>query len=444
MALKNIYARLRNAHPDHHAIAKGMAWVSMFVLLASLTRAGREMAIAYRYGVSAEVDAYLFVLNLVNWPIGVWFSVLTVVLVPLAARIKKDTSTDIHGFRAELFGFALLLGVVLAVAVWQGLPLLLHAKFAGLPTGTLAIATKMVPPMALLALLGAVISLFSVLILAAGKHTNTLLESIPPLVLLLVVLIFPDGGAQSLVWGTIAGFALHLVCLAVLLAWRGEIEPPRFTRHSENWRAFWQGFGIMLAGQVLMSFVGIIDQFFAAHLGTGAISILSYANRILTMILAVVATAVSRATLPVFSQRYTHEEGELHSVASHWVRFLFVLGMIATIIGWWLSPWVVKLFFERGAFTASNTLIVTKILRYGLTQLPFYFAGLVLVSYLTSRGLYTWLFWSGVIGLSCKILGNAILIPFFGIGGVAFSTAFMYAANFVFFRWVFKKSMAAV
>lgn len=63
--------RLRDAHPDHHAIARGMAWVALFVLLGSVARAAKEVAIAYRYGVSAEVDAYLFVFNLVSWPVGV-------------------------------------------------------------------------------------------------------------------------------------------------------------------------------------------------------------------------------------------------------------------------------------------------------------------------------------------------------------------------------------
>lgn len=48
-----------------------MAWVALFVLLGSFARAAKEMAIAYRYGVSAEVDAYLFVFNLVSWPVGV-------------------------------------------------------------------------------------------------------------------------------------------------------------------------------------------------------------------------------------------------------------------------------------------------------------------------------------------------------------------------------------
>ena len=74
MNVFNIFReRLRNAHPDHHAIARGMVWVALFVLLGSLARAAKGMAIAYRYGVSAEVDAYLFVFNLVSWQVGVWF-----------------------------------------------------------------------------------------------------------------------------------------------------------------------------------------------------------------------------------------------------------------------------------------------------------------------------------------------------------------------------------
>lgn len=60
--------RLREAHPDHHAIARGMAWVALFVLLGSVARAAREVAIAYRYGVSAEVDGYVISCQLVSWP----------------------------------------------------------------------------------------------------------------------------------------------------------------------------------------------------------------------------------------------------------------------------------------------------------------------------------------------------------------------------------------
>jgi len=439
-----IRARFRNAHPDHHAIAKGMAWVTLFVLLGSLAHAAKEMVIAYRYGVSAEVDAYLFVFNLLRWPVGVWFSVLTVVLVPLAARIRHGASADLPGFRAELLGLTLLLGLVLAFLAWVGLPLLLHSPWTGLPSTTVTIATHMVPTLALLAPLGVLISLFSAWMLAAGRHANTLLEGVPALVLLMTLLAIPDGGVEPLIWGTLAGFAFHLISLAAPLVKRNEIEAPCFTRQSPQWPAFWQGFGIMLAGQALMSFTVIVDQFFAAHLGTGALATLSYANRILALILGMGAMAVSRATLPVFSSVQAQGGGQLHRVAAHWARLMFVLGVVAMIIGWWLAPWGVNLLFERGAFTAQDSAVVARVLRFGLAQLPFYFSGLVLVSYLSSRGLYVWLLWSGVIGLCSKFLGNALFISAYGIGGIAFATAFMYATNFVFFWWVFQKTIRTV
>jgi peptidoglycan biosynthesis protein MviN/MurJ (putative lipid II flippase) len=425
--------RLRNAHPDHQAIARGMAWVSLFVLLGKFAGAAKEMAIAYRYGVSADVDAYLFVFNLVNWPVAVWFSVLTVVLVPLAARIRQGAASEFPRFRAELLGLTLLLGVALTFLAWLGLPLLLRSSWTGLPSTTATIATNMVPFLALLAPLGVLISLFSAWMLAAGRHANTLLEGVPALVLLIALMAFHGGGAQPLVWGTLTGFALHLASLAASLIRRGEIEAPRFTRQSPQWPAFWQSFGIMLAGQALMSFIGIIDQFFAASLGTGAIATLSYANRILALMLGLGATAVARATLPVFSQVQAQGGRQLHRVATHWVRLLFMLGAVAMVVGWWLTPWAVKVLFERGAFTTRNTEAVAEILRYGLVQVPFYFAALVLVSYASSQCRYLLLFWSGVIGIVFKTIANAVLVSLFGIRGIALAWVIVYVLNALFF-----------
>lgn len=432
--------RLRNAHPDHHAIALGMAWVALFVFFGKLAGAAKEMAVAWRYGVSEEVDAYLFVFNLVSWPVGVWFSVLTVVLVPLAVRIRQGVSAELPRFRAELLGLTLILGVVLAFLAWLGLPLLLRSSWTGLPASSVTIATNMVPTLALLAPLGMLISLFSAWMLAAGRHANTLLESVPALAILVALLAIPGGGVEPLVWGTLAGFAFHLASLAVPLAQRSEIEAPHFTRLSPQWPAFWQGFGIMLVGQALMSFISIIDQFFAASLGTGAIATLSYANRILALILGLGAMAVARATLPVFSQAQAQGGGQLHRVATHWVRLLFVLGVVAMIVGWWLAPWAVELLFEHGAFTARDTEVVTEVFRYGLAQVPFYFAALVLVSYASSQCRYLLLFWSGVIAIISKMIANAVLVSLFGIKGIALAWVVVYALNAQFFWLTMSRS----
>lgn len=430
LALARVWIdRLRNAQAHHHAIAQGMVWVALFVLLTSLARAAREMAIAYRYGLGAEVDAYLFVFNLISWPASVWFSILTVVLVPLAARVQQGSPVELPLFRGELLGLTVLLGLALTFLGWLGLPFLLRSSLTGLSSATGTLATNMVPALILLVPLGLVIGLFSAWMLAAGRHTNTLLESVPALVLLIVLLAFPGGGAEPLVWGTLGGFALHMVTLGVYLERRGEIEKPCFTRRSPQWATFWQAFGITLLGQALMSFTTIIDQFFAAYLGTGAIATLSYANRILLLILGLGATAVSRATLPVFSRAQVQGGQQLPHIAAHWIRLLFMLGVVAVVVSWWLAPWAVKLLFERGAFTAQNSEMVTEVFRYGLAQVPFYFSSIVLVSLLASQARYRAITTVSAIILVMKIVANVSIVPWLGLKGIVLGTAWMYAGS---------------
>jgi putative peptidoglycan lipid II flippase len=427
--------RLSDLDASHHAIARGMAWVALFVFVGKIAGAAKEMAVAYRYGVSAQVDAYLFVLNLVSWPIGVWFSVLSVVLIPLAARIRHGATAELPRFRAELFGLALLIGPVLATVAWLILPALLRAPWTGLPPTTVALALEGVPALILLVPLGVVISLFSAWMLAAGRHANTLLEGVPALVIALAVLVFPGGGIEPLVWGTLAGFAFHLASLAIPLAGRGEIEGPRFTQHSPHWSPFWQGFGVMLAGQAAMSFVGIVDQFFAAPLGTGAIATLSYAGRILALILGLGATAVGRATLPVFSNTEARGGAKGQRVAKHWARLMFLLGVAGLILGWWLAPWAVRLLFERGAFTAEDSSSVSAVLRVGVLQLPFYFAGLVFVSVLASQRRYKLIAAGACANLVVKFGANWVLVPLMGVSGIVAATALMYMISLALLWW---------
>lgn len=430
-------ARLQRVHADHHAIARSMLWIVFFAFLGRIAGAAKEMVVAYRYGISEVVDSYILIFNLINVPIGIWFGVLTVVLVPLAARIRNDQSLELPRFRAELLGLGLILAVSFLGMAWLSLSYLMSSSWLGLPQATTRVAEKMVPGLVALAPLGVVVSLFSAWIMSSGRHTNTLLESIPALVLMAVVIVFPSGGPEALVWGIVAGATLHLISLTVPLAWLREIETPRFTRQSPYWIPFWQGFGIMLAGQALMSIVSIVDQFFAARLGAGAIATLGYASRILALLLALGAMAVSRATLPVFSKAQALGAGQSHMarVATHWARLLFGLGLAAAVIGWWLAPWIVRLLFERGAFTSKDTEAVMEVLRFGLPQIPFYFSALVFVSLATSQRKYKLIFWSGVIGIVCKLTSNAILIPILGIGGIALAWAVVYAINALFF-WV--------
>ncbi len=414
---------------EHRSIFRGIVAVSSFVLLAKVVGAAKEMAVAWRYGVSAEVDAYLFVLNLVTLPVSAWFSVLAVVLIPLAARIRQDVPRDLARFRAELLGLTLIVGLALGATAWFALPGLLSSHWLSLPARTASLAIRMVPVLVWLAPLGLLIALYSTWTMSAGRYVNTLLEGFPALGVLCAVLIV--GGIEPLIWGVLAGSLVQLAVLAIPLSERDARVLPAFSVSSPQWAPFWQGFGTMMLGQVLMSVTGLIDQFFAARLGEGAISSLGYAGRILALIMSLGATAVTRVTLPTFSRSHATSTVEVRHLAWQWGKLLAVAGVVAMGIAWILAVWAVRLLFQRGTFSAGDTETVARLLRFGLLQLPFYFSSLVFVSLHASQGRYRLLLLSGVVGLAVKVIANYVLLPTFSVGGLMLSNAVVYAANTV-------------
>lgn len=408
---------------------KGMVAVSSFVLLAKLAGAAKEMAVAWRYGVGAEVDAYLLVFNLVNLPVSIWFSVLAVVLIPLAARVRGEVPHELPRFGAELLGWTLLGGLALAAVGFVALPPLLGSNWLGLSTRTSNLAIQMVPVLVWLVPLGLIVALYSTWTMTVGRYINTLLEGLPAVGILVAVLV--TGGIEPLIWGTVAGTLAQTGALVASSGDRVFRVTPSFKMSSPQWTPFWQGFGIVILGQAILSLTTVIDQFFAARLGVGAISSLGYAGRILALGLGLVATAVTRSTLPVFSQARATGAVDVRGIARRWTGALALVGALMVGIGWILAPWAVRILFERGTFTTGDTQIVARLLRLGLLQLPFYFASLVFVSLHASFARYRLLLGSGVLGLCAKVIANVVLIPRFHVGALMLSNMAVYAANLV-------------
>jgi peptidoglycan biosynthesis protein MviN/MurJ (putative lipid II flippase) len=425
-----------NADSHHRRIAIGCIWVSLFVLVGKLAGAAKEMAIAWRYGVSGKVDAYVFIFNLVNWPVAVWFSVLTVVLVPLVARLKREQPAALPRFAGELLGLSLAVGCALAIlsslsVYWMGM----HGS--GLEGPAAAEAVRMVPPLSALLPLGLFISVISAWTMALGQHRNTLLEAVPSLVLLCILVLPQDVVPDALVWGSVAGCTLHATSLAWPLWRSGAIGAPVLSFSSAGWRYFWGGIGIMVLGQAFASLTAIVDQFFAATLGEGAVSVLSYANRLMTLILGLGAMAISRATLPVFSELGGDHGAAVHAMARRWASIMFGAGAAGFALAWILAPWGVKLLFERGAFGADDTTAVVSAFRYLGLQVPFYFASLVLIAYFSSVGKYKVVAVSGVANMAVKAVLLYLLAPVYGLRGVCLSTVVMYAISLGLFVFLF-------
>jgi putative peptidoglycan lipid II flippase len=431
--IDRFWRHLNDQDSHHRRIAVGFLWVAFFSLIGRLASVAKEMALAWRYGVSEKVDAYVFVFNLISLPVSIWFSVLTVVLLPLMARVRQQNPEVLPRFRGELLGLTLAAGAVMGCLAYLFMPLLLTNGWAGFSGAALEQAMAMAGPLSLLLPMGLVISLFSAWMMANHHHRNTLLEALPALAILGMLLLPQSWAFEPLIWGSVAGFALQLAGLGWPLQRSGELTSPVLGFQSPAWKGFWGSFGIMAAGQAMMSFSVIIDQFFAAHLGVGAISSLSYANRFLSLILSLGAMAISRATMPIFSDMNVQNCVDMNILALRWAQFMCALGLAVLILGYFSAYEIVRQLLERGSFNADDTNNVTLLLQYSLIQVPFYAFALTLVSLFASQRKYVLLLVSGAVGLTVKILAATLLVPVLKINGLALSNAFVYLATAIFF-----------
>lgn len=428
------------SYPLYRQIAKGSLIVGLFVLLAGGARGVLEIFIAWRYGISAAVDAYYFVLNIVTWPIGIWFSTITVVLVPLLARIRREAQEDAGRFWAELLGATFIAALIVAAALFALLEFLFWSQWSGLTSEAREVASGISAIFWMLIPLGFFASLLTAWLLAESRYIGTLLEGMPALAALLVLAVLSDASLTPLLWATVGGFAARLLLLNWLVAPPARLGAVVFSFRSPWWGEFSKSGRIMFFGQALMALTLLIDQFFAAHMGEGKVASINYANRILAIVLMLGATAIQRGTLPTFSIAYVTGDKRLQSVVRYWVRLMLVLGALAAMAGWLLAPVGISSLFERGAFTALDTITVAGLFRLGLLQVPVYFGGLVLVSVLAAKGLHQLLAVSGIIGLAAKCVANVALIPVFGLGGLMIATAAMYAVTFGYLAWCVHKS----
>ena len=432
--MKSLIRKLGAIHPDHQRIFKGAFRVAVFLLLGKAAGAVKEMAVAYRYGVSDAVDAYQFTMTMATWLPVTIVGVLSVVLIPVLVRLRRADGVEREDFIRELQGWVLAAGIALALLTWLAWPYALDWLGQGLSpqvrgmTGDLLLAFA--PVSALLLIAG----ISAARLRAHERHVNTLLDSVPAVATLAwVMLAVSAEGVGPLLWGTLVGYAIQTVWLAWLAARAdaGFWGWPRFTLRSPHWPELMGAAGVMLIGQVAMSFVGPLDQYAAANLGANANATLGYASRLLSLVLGIGAVSVGRAALPVLADVQSRGDGaRARAMALKWSLLMVLAGAGAVVLGWLLAPWGVSVLFQRGAFTAENTQAVAQVLRWGLLQLPFYFGVLILVQLLASQNRYRLMSGIAVANFALKAVLNAVLAPRMGAAGIMLATSLMYLLSF--------------
>jgi putative peptidoglycan lipid II flippase len=430
---------------DNRKIAGSMLLVAGLVGAAKIIGALKEVGLADRYGTSPVLDAYALNFNLLTWPISVYFSAVTAVLVPVLVGLGSAPAEEREEFFRETLGITLVASIAFGAVFAGAIYALLSHGILGANVAVNNISRQMCVPLALIIPLGIIASLLSTRLMSSRNYISTFFEAIPSVALLLAILISSRShGSGPLIWGTVVGYFAYVgSLLAAQPSPRSDIIPS-FSLKSKHWGDVGRSSLLMLAGQIIFTLGGAAtDQVLVSHLGPGSNSTLGYAARLLMLINTLGATAVARATLPVLSAARLRAPGDELDLTVRWVSILFWASLVACLVAAVAAPFGITLLFRHGAFTDRDAKAVTDVFRFGLLQIPFYFSGIVIVQLLSSRRKYGLFIIANSISLAVKLAAAPFFLHQYGVKGLFVASAMMQASStLILFEFLRRERLA--
>lgn len=413
----------------HRRLTRGLLLVILLGLLAKSAGALKEIIVAARYGTSGVLDGYLLVFELTFWMSGVLFAVATFVLTPLAVRLRVESPARFARLQSEYAGGAVLVGVVVACLLFVGLPWLTEARWLQLSESIRASAQYCVRWLPWLVIASLLAGVYSIWLIARERHWSTLLEGMPALGIATVVWFWASNDPKPLVWGTVIGFVLQALLLGWLEKRHGGAVHPSFRFDRDLWRASLQGLRDVALAQGILTLTNLIDTLLVVRLGESALSTYMYAARLNALLLGISATALGRASLPVFAALLSaHTPVAARGVFIRWMWIAFLGGLGILLLGVPAASVAVATVFERRAFTTQDTHAVSWVLRWMLVQAPFYLTWIIAQTLMVCLANYRVLIRACALAFVIKAAAGGILSVQVGVTGVAFASALTYLA----------------
>lgn len=185
-----------------------------------------------------------------------------------------------------------------------------------------------------------------------------------------------------------------------------------------------------------------VNTNFASTCGDGAVSWIYYAFRLVQLPIGVFGVALSIAMLPILAKQAAQKDiAKMKSTMVSSLSLVFALTLPATAWFILLSEPIIRLIFERGAFTAFDTIATAKTLNYFSIGLFAYSANKVLVPafYALDKTKYPVI--ASFIAVGFNIIIVTYTIETFRHLAIAFSTSCTMLINFIFLMTVLYKSM---
>lgn len=417
------------------------AWLIAFVtIISKFMGFFRDIVTANYYGAGLTSDAYFYAyqipalaLILLGGVGGPFHSATVAVFAKLIpsdnAAVEEKVNKLYNTFLTASFMFFMLLAVLVFIFSDQIMGLIIsngNPQLIGLASTHLKIMSPIL-------IIGGIIGIYYGLLIT---YKEFLLPNLSPIVMSIVIIIAismaknDHAGIVLAVATTIGAICQFIVQFPKIWKIGFKIKPNLDIKGNTEFKNLME----LLFPAILSSTVGqiyvYVDMFFASQLTSGAWSAIGYANRIFQFPVGILVTAFLVPLFPIFSKlvgeqnykdiRYYFNKGV------GLLNFVSFPILVAIIL---LARDGVKLIFERGAFNAEATNMVSQALIFlSIAIIPYVFRDSVTRIFYSFNDSKT-PFIVAMSSIALKFILNMFLVKPLGIGGITLSTSLVTLFN---------------
>ncbi len=382
--------------------------------------------IAIWFGVTKETDVFFFSYGIVLFFSSILGPVVENVIVPYIARKKADGEM-VDQFVSKVLSvsavfMAILVGLFVIIMPFV-LPLITQ-----FPSSSERLLVQIVFEISPLIVL---IVMSSVLVGALNAEKRFSLAAVSPAIRALVVLAIAFGlnskfGIHAIVFGYLAGELLRFTTLFVYALKQNILSAKHlfFLKIDKQFIEFFKTASYQVLGMAFVGFTLVIDRVMATWLDSGSVSLLEYGNRLYMVPVIFLTSGFLVVILSHWSNLY-YEKGHnaFHKQVIKVIKVISLISVAIVILLYFSSSSIVNLLYGHGNFPEQNLIIVTAIFTgYLLGFLPYMIGQILVSAHLTHKNTKL-LLKAAVYKTVLNVIGNVILMSYYGIVGIALSTS---------------------
>lgn len=438
-------------------LARSAGVIGLATMSSRLLGLVREQVLAYYFGASDAMDAFRVAVRVPNLLRDLFAEgAMSSALVPtFTATLTHDGRPRAWQLAHSVFtaltlitGALVLAGIVFAPALIR----FMAGDFADVPGKfelTVQLSRIALPFLTLVALAAACMGMLNALGTFFIPALSPAMFNVASILLVVALVPFTEAlGLQPIVIvavGMLAGGAGQVALQWPALRRAGYRYRPMLDLHDPALRRVLLLMGPGTMGLAATQLNVFINTILATGEGTGAVSYLDYAFRLMYLPIGVFGISVATATTPAVSKLIA--TGERHRVGetiTHAVGLTALLNIPATLGLIVLAEPIIQLIYEHGSFTASDTLATAAALRFYALGLMGYAVARIIAPTFYAMGMSRTPVIISMLSVAVSVALNLLLVQSLSYRGLALGTSLAALFNASAQVWMLRRALGTL